>query len=118
MNFLLEFSKEQFSQKNIPLLEVFVSGGMVFLTGILTVFAVLGILWVALLAFKFFFHDLARGEKKVKVKKEKVGPTPVYSPSAASDDNEIIAVIAAAIAMAESECGENKKFRVVSFRRK
>ena len=33
-------------------------------------------------------------------------------------DDEIIAVIAAAIAMAENDCGGNKTFRVVSFKRK
>ena len=31
---------------------------------------------------------------------------------------QLIAVIAAAIAMAENECGSNKQFRVVSFNRK
>jgi len=34
-----------------------------------------------------------------------------------SDEGEIVAAIAAAIAMAESEC-EQTKFRVVSFKRK
>ena len=114
MNFLLEFTKEQFSQGNLPIGDIFTSGGMVFLTGMLTVFAVLGILWVALLAFKFFFHDLASGEKMVK--KEK--PVSVDNAPVATDSNEIIAVITAAIAMAESESGGNVKFRVVSFRRK
>ena len=116
MNFLLEFSKEQFTQQNLPLSDVFSSGGVVFLAGMLTVFAVLGILWVALMAFKFFFHDLSQGEKKVK--KEKPVPAPVYSAPVASGNDEIVAVIAAAIAMAESECGGNTKFRVVSFKRK
>ena len=116
MNFLLEFSKEQFAQKSLPLSDVFTSGGMVFLTGMLTVFSVLGILWVALMAFKFFFHDLSHGEKKIK--NEKPAPAVVNSAPAASDDNEIVAVIAAAIAMAECESGGNTKFRVVSFKRK
>lgn len=116
MNFLLEFSKEQFSQKNLPFSDVITSGGMVFITGMLTVFSVLGILWVALLAFKFFFHDLSHGEKKIK--NEKPAPAMVSSAPVASDDNEIVAVIAAAIAMAESESGSGTKFRVVSFKRK
>ena len=116
MNFLLEFSQEQFAQKNLPASEVFTSGGMVFLTGMLTVFSVLGILWITLMAFKFFFHDLPSGEKKVK--KEKPVPAPVQTAPVVTDNNEIIAVIAAAIAMAESECGGNTKFRVVSFKRK
>ena len=116
MNFLLEFSKEQFTQKNLPFSDVITSGGMVFITGMLTVFAVLGILWIALMAFKFFFHDLSHGEKKIK--NEKPVPAPVQSAPTTSDDNELVAVIAAAIAMAESECGGNTKFRVVSFKRK
>ena len=114
MNFLLEFSKEQFSKGNLPIADILSSGGMVFLTGMLTVFAVLGILWAALLAFKFFFHDLAKGEKRVK--KEK--PVSVDNTPVAPDDNEIIAVITAAIAMSECESGGNVKFRVVSFKRK
>ena len=114
MNFLLEFSKEQFSQSNLPIGDILSSGGMVFLTGMLTVFVVLAILWAALLAFKFFFHDLASGEKKVK--KEK--PVSVDNTPVATDSNEIIAVITAAIAMAENESGGNVKFRVVSFKRK
>ena len=116
MNFLLEFSKEQFTQKNLPFSDVFTSGGMVFITGMLTVFAVLGILWIALMVFKFFFHDLAHSEKKIKT--EKPAPAPVSNAPVASDDNELVAVIAAAIAMAESECGGSTKFRVVSFKRK
>ena len=115
MNFLLEFSKEQFTQKNLPFSEVLTSGGMVFLTGMLTVFAVLCVLLLTLVAFKFFFHDLAH--KNSKVKKEKEAPAPVYTAPVVSDNDEIVAVIAAAIAMAENDCGANKKFRVVSFKR-
>ena len=115
MNFLLDFSKEQFAQKNLPMSEVLSSGGMVVLTGLLTVFAVLCVLWFALVMFKFFFHDLASGKKKKEIKSESA---PAPQVNAANDDEEIIAVIAAAIAMAESECGSNKAFRVVSFKRK
>ena len=116
MNFLLEFTKEQFAQKNLPITDALASGGTVFLTGILTVFAVLGVLWLALLAFKFFFHDLSLKVKKTK--KDKSVSAPVDNAPIVTDDNEIIAVITAAIAMAESECGGNTKFRVVSFKRK
>ena len=85
-------------------------------SAIVTVFAVLGILWLALLAFKFFFHDLASGVKKTK--KEKTVVAPVDDVVVSTDENELIAVITAAIAMAENECGSNRKFRVVSFKRK
>lgn len=116
MNFLLEFTKEQYSQKKLPIGDVLTSGLEVVLTGMLTVFGVLILLWGALVAFKFFFHDLP-ARKKI-TKDEVAEPAPVYQAPAASDDEEIIAVIAAAIAMAESECGGNKQFRVVSFNRK
>lgn len=116
MNFLLEFTKEQYSQKKLPIGDVLTSGLEVVLTGMLTVFGVLILLWGALVAFKFFFHDLPARKKTAK--DEVAEPAPVYQAPAASDDEEIIAVIAAAIAMAENECGGNKQFRVVSFNRK
>ena len=43
--------------------------------------------------------------------------SPVTVSDAPTSDDEIVAVIAAAIAMAESECSDTK-FRVVSFKRK
>ena len=116
MNFLLEFSNEQFAQKNIPLSDIFSSGAMVVLTGMLTVFGVLCTLWLTLIGFKFFFYDLKQNRDKTKEIKDE--PTPVQQANATSDNDELIAVIAAAIAMAESEFGGNKQFRVVSFKRK
>ena len=115
MNFLLEFSNEQFAQKNIPLSDIFSSGAMVVLTGMLTVFGVLCTLWLTLIGFKFFFYDLKQNRDKTKEIKDE--PTPVQQANATSDNDELIAVIAAAIAMAESEVS-GAKFRVVSFRRK
>ncbi len=92
-------------------------GGAMLLIGMATVFAVLCLLWLFLVLFKVFFHDLpAKRDKKAAVispvtpVQETVTPTP-------SEDNEIVAVIAAAIAMAESE-SNGTKFRVVSFKRK
>ena len=116
MNFLLEFSNEQFAQKNIPLSDIFSSGAMVVLTGMITVFGVLCVLWLALVGFKFFFYDLKQNRDKTKEIKDE--PTPVQQANTTSDNDELIAVIAAAIAMAESEFGGNKQFRVVSFKRK
>ena len=115
MNFLLEFTTEQFSRKNLPISDVLSSGGMVVLTGMLTVFGVLCLLWLTLVAFKFFFYDL---KQKAKTKEIQDEPALVHQTVASSDSDEIIAVIAAAIAMAESEFGSNKQFRVVSFKRK
>jgi len=93
-------------------------GGGVVLLGMATVFAVLIIIWIVLQLFKFFFHDLKIG---AKLKPEKPAPAPVeYEPVAPAPptDEEIVAVIAAAIAMAESEAPRGAKFRVVSFTRK
>ena len=117
MNFLLEFSKEQFSQKNLNITDVLTSGGSVVLTGMLTVFGVLASLWFALIVFKFFFHDLA-GKKKIKSAKVVDTESLPVETAPVSSDSEIVAVIAAAIAMAESESSGGTKFRVVSFKRK
>lgn len=97
--------------------ETLLFGGQVVLIGIVTVFAVLGLLWACLTVFKFVFHDAAN-KKTAKIVpdttvREEVSAPVVY----ASNDDEIIAAIAAAIAMAESE-SFGTKFRVVSFRRK
>ena len=81
----------------------------VFLIGIITVFAVLSIILGILTVFNLVFN------------KQKKEPQPTAAPAPApvvtkNNDDEIIAVIAAAIAAAESECG-GMKFTVVSFKR-
>ena len=116
MNVLLAFSEVDISKPITSLGDKFVYGGQMLLIGMATVFTVLLALWLALTLFKLFFHDLPMGKKKAK--EEKAEPAPVYQAPTASNDEEIIAVIAAAIAMAENECGGNKQFRVVSFKRK
>lgn len=117
MNFLLDVNNIDLSSPISDFNEKLLYGGRMLLIGMLTVFSVLVILWLTLIVFKLVFHDLARGQKKTKpVKNEQ--PTPVKEVPDSSANDEIIAVIAAAIAMAESECGGNKKFRVVSFKRK
>ena len=90
-------------------------GGTMLLIGLATVFAVLIILWLALLLFKFAFHDLPAKRKANSTSKTEV-PVQTEAP-VVSNDGEIIAVIAAAIAMAESD-SDGVKFRVVSFRRR
>ena len=116
MNFLLDVSSVDIAKPIDNFADKFLYGGQMLLIGMLTVFAVLVILWIALVLFKVFFHDLPSRPKKVK--EETAEPAPVYQASESSDSEEIIAVIAAAIAMAENECGGNKQFRVVSFKRK
>lgn len=89
-------------------------GGTMVLIGMATIFAVLCLLWGCLAVFKIVFHDLpAKKAAKAVVEAE----APVVVTETASSDDEIIAVIAAAIAMAESECSDTK-FKVVSFKRK
>ena len=96
--------------------DVFAFGGSMVLIGMATIFAVLSALWGCLVLFKLFFHDLP--EKKAKAATVQVAATEAVAPTApvVNNDEEIIAVIAAAIAMAESE-SQGLKFRVVSFKK-
>jgi len=118
MNFLLSVSPDQFDQPirdTLGWTETLGFGGQMLLLGMGAVFAVLGIIWALLTVFKLVFANTSSKEKKPAVKQEAAPQqTPVYTPG----DSEIVAVIAAAIAMAENESGENLKFRVVSFKRK
>ena len=90
-------------------------GGTMLLIGMATIFTVLSLLWICLVLFKYFFHDLpaSRATNAQPVAVESVSE----SSKTTDEDEEIVAVIAAAIAMAESE-SDGIKFRVVSFRRK
>ncbi len=109
---IVDFSNFEASQ----FLDALVYGGAMLLIGMLTVFAVLCLLWIFLVLFKIFFHDLPAKKHK---KPEAATQTATIQEAVAStaDDSEIIAVIAAAIAMAESE-SSGTQFRVVSFKRK
>ena len=96
--------------------KAFLYGGSILVIGMITVFAVLCILWFCLAIFKFCFHTIPE-KRKSKKKQEPI--TPVVQKAAEikkQDDGEIIAVIAAAIAMAEAD-NSGMKFRVVSFKR-
>ncbi len=114
MNFLLEVTDYTVPISNLT--DKFLFGGKMVLIGMATVFAVLFILWISLLVFKFVFHDV--GSRKTKTKEIKNTDTPVFTPHYANANDEIVAVIAAAIATAESESAPGSKFRVVSFKRK
>lgn len=85
------------------------------LLGMGAIFSVLIIIWLCLTALKFFLHDLPEKRKTQSV--VTATTETVAQPVARTQDNEIVAVIAAAIAAAESE-SSGLKFRVVSFRRK
>ncbi|MBQ8414518.1 MAG: OadG family protein [Clostridia bacterium] len=109
---IVDFSNFEFSQLG----EALIFGGSMLLIGIAAVFAVLCILWLFLTVFKLVFHDLP----KRKAEKNKLAPIVVIPEKKVEEttvnDGEIVAVIAAAIAMAESE-NSGMKFRVVSFKR-
>ena len=116
MNFLLNADINNTKLADAPS-EILGLGGQIVLIGMLTVFSVLGLLWACLTVFKLVFHDIpAKRAQKVVAEKEVVESFVAPEPTV-SDDEEIVAVIAAAIAAAESESGGLAKFRVVSFRR-
>lgn len=96
-------------------------GAEVLLRGMITVFAVLCVIWLSLVLLRLFLYDLPkrRAAKAAPAEEEKneAAPAPAPAPIAPkTDDGELVAVIAAAIAAAEAEEG-NGKFRVVSFHR-
>lgn len=94
-------------------LETLGFGAQVVVIGMATIFAVLTILMFALKLFEMIFAE--NGKKK----KEAVSPDVEAALPVAAVDNteEIVAVIAAAIAAAEAE-SPALKFKVVSFKRK
>lgn len=101
--------------------DVFKKGGTYAIVGYLTVFAVLAIIWGILELFHRISHG---GKKKAETNQEPLTslpqPVPVVeapSTSTVANDDEIVAVIAAAIAAAQSE-NPIGSFRVVSFKRK
>ena len=109
---IVDFSNFEFSQLG----DALIFGGSMFIIGIITVFAVLCLLWLFLVVFKLVFHDLP----KKRPKKVSVAPVVITQERSVDvkkeNDKEIVAVIAAAIAMAESD-NTGMKFKVVSFRR-
>ena len=98
--------------------ERLLNGGKMILLGMLTVFAVIFIIWLMLVVFKFFVYDLS-AKKKSKTEDE-AGPAVTEAPDT-SDDEETVAVIMAAVSAyrsAESPDGKALPFRVVSFKKK
>lgn len=96
--------------------EKLIYGGQMLLIGIATVFAVLILLWGCLVVFKIVFHDIGKTRPKAVATPKSVDVAEA-APVTTDNSAEIVAVIAAAIAAAESE-SSGLKFKVVSFRRK
>ena len=108
---IVDFANFEFSQ----LFEALIFGGAMLFLGMAAVFLVLLLLWLFLVLFKLVFHDLPNRRKAKKVEPAPVKVTETITKEA-SNDEELIAVISAAIAMAESD-DSGLKFRVVSFKR-
>ena len=109
---IVDFSNFEFSQLG----DALIFGGAILLIGMVTIFAILALLWLCLVLFKVFFHDLPEKRAEKKNALAPLSQTEIEETVSSTDDVEIIAVIAAAIAMAESE-DTGLKFRVVSFKR-
>lgn len=110
------------------------NGGMMVLTGMLTVFGVIFIIWLSITIFGFFVYGLPNIKKKkaeaaAAAKIQEIGSEeekaaenmPVAEVVPETDDGVTVAVITAAISAyleSTSDNGEALPFRVVSFKRK
>ena len=100
----------------------FVEGGIpTAILGVLTVFAVLAILWGFLEIFKYVFYTLP--EQRKKDTSEQSAPVKASTPAATqtyTDDKAVVAAIIAAITAAREEEGipPTVPFRVVSFKKR
>ncbi len=110
MNALLEVS--DYTQPVDGFLNKLSFGGMMLLIGMLAVFSVLIIIWAFLAA----FSRLSQRKKSVKPAPKQEAKPETYHKNTA-DEQELIAVLTAAVYAAESE-SNGLKFRVVSFRKK
>ena len=110
MNFSLEVT--DYTQPIEKFSDRILFGAEMILIGLAVVFAVLMLIWGILALYKNILVNKSKA-KNVSVVSQPIVEEPVCPPA----EEEIVAVIAAAIAAAESETN-GIKFRVVSFRRK
>ena len=89
-------------------------GSEMLLIGMATIFSVLIIILVSIKLLQVFLSGSSNNKETSKVKASVVNDVQPTVPGSLNE--EIIAVIAAAIATAESECN-GVKFKVVSFRK-
>ena len=99
--------------------EAFLGGGKVLLIGMCTVFAVLSIIWFCLYLTRLLLARISESVKEAPAPAAEPAPAPAapIAPAPVTAEGELIAVITAAIAAAEAECGRTGGFRVVSFHR-
>ena len=109
---IIDFENFEFTQIG----DALIFGLSILAIGMLTIFAVLCLLWLFLYLFRIVFHDLPSKKNAKKGSVTTVSTVEKAVEKNEADDSEIIAVIAAAIAMAESE-NSGMKFKVVSFRK-
>lgn len=109
---IVDFSNFNISQ----LSDAFFFGGSVLLIGMATIFIVLCILWLFLIIFKIVFSGVSDGASKKKAVSTSSTAEVSNETATYNNEEEIVAVITAAIAMAESE-NSDLKFRVVSFKK-
>ena len=118
MNFMLKITEDLYDKVIITdagFAETALFGLEILLLGMGAVFSVLCLIWGCLSIFSIAFTKSSKKPAKSEAAVTEVQSAPVQSASAQSE--ELVAVIAAAIAMAESE-SNGTKFTVVSFRRK
>lgn len=104
------------------------TAGTVTLMGMLTIFAVLAILWAVIEIMHALLHKGEKKEKEPRPKKTAPAPAPnqddaaiaaaiAAALAASEDDGATVAAITAAITAARAEEGKTTPFRVVSFKR-
>lgn len=101
------------------------TAGTVTLMGMVTIFAVLAILWAMIEIMHRLLHKDEKKEKSPRASGAAI-PNPddaaiaaaiAAALAAAEDDGAVVAAITAAITAARAEAGETSPFRVVSFKR-
>ncbi len=100
------------------------TAGVVFLQGMLTIFAVLAVLWAAIEIMHLLLHKGEKKPKKVPSATKIDTPFPKVDGAARTaaldareDDGAVVAAITAAITAMRVEQGHTGEFRVVSFKR-
>ena len=102
------------------------TAGTVTLMGMVTIFAVLAILWAMIEIMHSVLHKDEKNKKEPRPQKTAPAPNQddaaiaaaiAAALAAAEDEGAVVAAITAAITAARAEAGETGAFRVVSFKR-